>query len=178
MTAIGFDAGEEVIVGVGERLAESLRASDIIGRTAGNKFGVILKNCKEREIAVVAARLRARCATTPSRHAPARSPPPCSVGAVWLPLAASNSQEAMLRAEQALERARANGRDGFAVYAAVAPARNGALAPDGHCRRGDAGAEGKSPPAGLSAHHRAPERASPSIMNACCACCAPDGSRS
>ena len=40
-----------------------------------------------------------------------------SVGAVWLPLAAATSQEAMLRAEQALERARINGRDGFAVYA-------------------------------------------------------------
>ena len=39
------------------------------------------------------------------------------MGAVWLPLAAANSQDAMLRAEQALERARANGRDGFAVYA-------------------------------------------------------------
>ncbi len=54
----GFDAGEEVIVGVGERLAKSLRASDIIGRTAGNKFGVILKNCKESEISVVAGRLK------------------------------------------------------------------------------------------------------------------------
>jgi len=40
----------------------------------------------------------------------------CSVGAVWLPSAASTSQEAMLRAEHALDKARANGRDGFAVY--------------------------------------------------------------
>jgi EAL domain-containing protein (putative c-di-GMP-specific phosphodiesterase class I) len=38
------------------------------------------------------------------------------VGAVWLPQAASTSQEAMLRAEQALDKARANGRDGFAAY--------------------------------------------------------------
>ena len=40
----------------------------------------------------------------------------CSVGAVWLPDAASNSQEAMLCAEQALDKACASGRDGFAVY--------------------------------------------------------------
>jgi EAL domain-containing protein (putative c-di-GMP-specific phosphodiesterase class I) len=39
-----------------------------------------------------------------------------SVGAVWLPQAASTSQEAMLRAEQGLDKARANGRDGFAAY--------------------------------------------------------------
>jgi EAL domain-containing protein (putative c-di-GMP-specific phosphodiesterase class I) len=39
-----------------------------------------------------------------------------SVGAVWLPSAAATSQEAMLRAEEALERGRSSGRDGFAVY--------------------------------------------------------------
>src|ERR1043165_4562160 len=57
--SFGFDAGDEVIMGVGERLARSLRGSDVIGRTAGNKFGVLLKNCREHEIAVVAKRLRA-----------------------------------------------------------------------------------------------------------------------
>ncbi len=46
--SFGFGAGEEVIVGVAERLARSLRGSDVIGRTAGNKFGVILKNCRRQ----------------------------------------------------------------------------------------------------------------------------------
>jgi diguanylate cyclase (GGDEF)-like protein len=113
----GFDAGEEVIVGVGERLAKSLRASDIIGRTAGNKFGVILKNCKETEIGVVAARLKRAVREHAIETRAGKVSATTSVGAVWLPLAAANSQEAMLRAEQALERARINGRDGFAVYA-------------------------------------------------------------
>jgi diguanylate cyclase (GGDEF)-like protein len=113
----GFDAGDEVIVGVGERLAKSLRASDIIGRTAGNKFGVLLRNCKESEIAVVAARLKRAVREHAIEARAGKVAATTSVGAVWLPLAAANSQEAMLRAEQALERARANGRDGFAVYA-------------------------------------------------------------
>ncbi len=113
----GFDAGEEVIVGVGERLAKSLRASDIIGRTAGNKFGVILRNCRENEIAVVAARLKRAVRDHAIETRAGTVSATTSVGAVWLPLTAANSQEAMLRAEQALERARINGRDGFAVYA-------------------------------------------------------------
>ncbi len=54
----GFDAGDEVIVAAGERIARTLRSSDVVGRTAGNKFGVILRNCAEREIAIVADRLR------------------------------------------------------------------------------------------------------------------------
>ena len=112
----GFDAGEEVIMGVGERLSRTLRGSDIIGRIAGNKFGVILKNCREQEIAVVAARLRAAVRGNGIETRSGLVAATCSVGAVWLPAAASSSQEAMLRAEQALNRARANGRDGFAVY--------------------------------------------------------------
>ena len=55
----GFDAADEVIVAVGERLNTSLRSSDVIGRTAGNKFGVVLKNCSENDITSVADRLRA-----------------------------------------------------------------------------------------------------------------------
>jgi diguanylate cyclase (GGDEF)-like protein len=116
--SFGFDAGEEVIMGVGERLARSLRGSDIIGRTAGNKFGVILKNCNEREIAVVAARLRAAVRANGIETRAGLVAATTSVGAVWLPHAAATSQEAMRRAEQALERARSFGRDGFAVYEA------------------------------------------------------------
>ena len=114
--SFGFDAGDEVILGVGERLARTLRGTDVIGRTAGNKFGVLLKNCREHEIAVVAARLRAAVRASGIESRTGMVAATCSVGAVWLPQAASTSQEAMLRAEQALDKARANGRDGFAAY--------------------------------------------------------------
>jgi len=121
----GFDAGDEVIVAIGERLSRSLRASDIIGRTAGNKFGVILRNCKEREIAIVAERLRAAVRGNVVDTRCGQVAATCSVGAVWLPSGAASSQEAMLRAEEALERARSRGRDGFNVYE-KSPQREGA----------------------------------------------------
>jgi diguanylate cyclase (GGDEF)-like protein len=114
--SFGFDAGEEVIMGVGERLARTLRGSDIIGRIAGNKFGVLLKNCREHEIAVVASRLRSTVRGSGIETRSGLVAATCSVGAVWLPQAASTSQEAMLRAQQGLDKARARGRDGFAVY--------------------------------------------------------------
>jgi diguanylate cyclase (GGDEF)-like protein len=112
----GFDSGDEVIVAAGERLARSLRASDIIGRTAGNKFGVILKNCSEREVSIVASRLRAAVRGSGIETRAGQVSATCSVGAVWLPSDGATSQEAMLRAENALEQARGNGRDGFMVY--------------------------------------------------------------
>src|SRR4029077_9883018 len=48
--AYGFGAADEVIVTVGERLASALRASDVIGRIAGNKLGIILGPCTEAEM--------------------------------------------------------------------------------------------------------------------------------
>ncbi len=112
----GFGAADEVIVAVGERLSASLRGSDVIGRTAGNKLGVILGNCSEREISLVAERLRASVRGDVIATRASTVSATISVGAVWLPASAASSQEAMLRAEEALERARVAGRDGFHVY--------------------------------------------------------------
>ena len=121
----GFGAADEVIVAVGERLSKSLRSSDVIGRTAGNKFGVILKNCTDREIVIVADRLRAAVRGSVVETRAGQVAATTSVGAVWLPSGASSSQEAMLRAEEALERARRDGRDGFTMYQ-NSPQREGA----------------------------------------------------
>jgi diguanylate cyclase (GGDEF)-like protein len=115
--AYGFGAADEVIVAVGERLAGSLRGTDVIGRTAGNKFGVMVGNCTERELALVAERLRAAVRSEVISTRGGVVSATISVGAVCLPANASSSQEAMLRAEEALEQARTKGRDGFALYA-------------------------------------------------------------
>ena len=112
----GFGVADEVIVAAGNRLAQSLRGSDIIGRTAGNKFGVILSRCSNREMALVAERLNAAVRSEAIETSAGSVSTTISVGAVWLPENAETSQEAMLQAEDALERARSKGRSGFAVY--------------------------------------------------------------
>jgi len=114
--AYGFGAADEVIVTVGERIAVNLKGTDVVGRTAGNKLGVILADCHEREMMLVADRLRSivRGEVISTRGGTVSAT--ISVGAVLLPSGASSSQEAMLRAEETLERARVGGRDGFAVY--------------------------------------------------------------
>jgi len=114
--AYGFGAADEVIVAVGERMAATLRDEDVIGRTAGNKLGVILGKCSEREIAVVAERLRAAVRSEVIATRTGTVSATITVGAVFLPSGANTSQEAMLRAEEALDCARAAGRDGFAIY--------------------------------------------------------------
>ena len=116
----GFDTADEVIVATGQRLAQALRISDIIGRTAGNKFGVILSECGEREMELVAERLHAAVRGEMIDTKAGSVSATVSVGAVWLPQGATTSQEAMLRAEEALERAKRMGRNGFAAYSTTA----------------------------------------------------------
>lgn len=114
--AYGFDAADEVIVAVAERLAQCLRNSDVIGRTAGNKFGMVLSQCSDRETTQIAQRLRIAIRDGGIETRAGMVSATISVGAVLLPAGASSSQEAMLRADETLERARECGRDGFAIY--------------------------------------------------------------
>ena len=113
----GFDSADEVIITTGQRLAQALRGSDVIGRTAGNKFGIILSECGEREMTLVAQRLHKAVHDEAIETRAGSVSATVSLGAVWLPEGASTSQEAMLRAEESLERAKATGRNGFAVFA-------------------------------------------------------------
>lgn len=113
----GFDTADEVIVAIGRRLAEAAGPHSVVGRTAGNKFGLIVPDCtaiqmNERANAMRAA---ARSRVIPTRGGAVSVT--ASVGAIALPQDARNSQEAMVRAEEALDRAKAHGRDNYAAYA-------------------------------------------------------------
>lgn len=116
----GFDVADEVIAIAGRRLAGALRGSDIIGRSAGNKFGVILDECGEKEMADIAERLHAAVRSDVIATSAGSVSASVSMGAVWLPKGAATSEEAMMRAEEALERAKAMGRNGFAVFSGSA----------------------------------------------------------
>ena len=54
--AFGFDVADEVIVNVGERLRSLARRGDSLGRYAGNKFGLVLRNCNEERLGGVCER--------------------------------------------------------------------------------------------------------------------------
>jgi diguanylate cyclase (GGDEF)-like protein len=113
----GFDVADDVIVATGQRLAGAMRSADSIGRIGGNKFGILLADCAESEMAFLAERLRTSVCKDVIETRAGSVAITVSVGAVWLPQNASTSQEAMLRAEEALERAKGSGRNGFVAYA-------------------------------------------------------------
>ena len=113
----GHDAADEVIASTGKRLGQALRMSDLIGRTAGNKFGILVKLGSEGELARIVSRLHTAVngKTVETRHGAVLAT--VSIGTVFTPQHAGNGTEAMRRAEEALEKAKTFGRNGFAVFA-------------------------------------------------------------
>ena len=112
----GYDAADEVIATVGQRLGQALRTADLIGRTAGNKFGILLKLRNPDEVPNIVSRLHEAVNAKPVTTVGGSVVATISIGAVVAPQYATNATEAMQRAEEALAKARNLGRNGFALY--------------------------------------------------------------
>ena len=114
--AYGFDAAEEVIAKVAERIRERLRGKDHLGRFSGNKFGVILTNCTGEEMAVAADRLLAaiRDETIPTKAGPLAVT--VTIGGVTAPRHARSVPEVLSRTIDALHAARARRHGSFVAY--------------------------------------------------------------
>ncbi|HEX5279550.1 MAG TPA: bifunctional diguanylate cyclase/phosphodiesterase [Micropepsaceae bacterium] len=113
----GYEAADEVIATVGQRLGQALRTADLIGRTAGNKFGILLKLETPVDLAGITSRLHEAVNAKPVMTLGGSVVATISIGAVLAPQHATNAPEAMQRAEEALAKARNFGRNGFALYA-------------------------------------------------------------
>jgi len=117
----GFGIADEVIVASGKRLAQSLHGSDVIGRIAGNKFGMVLAESGEEELSLAVKRLQAAVSGKVIETHLGPVSATVSIGAVRLPEGVETSQEAMLRAEEALGRAKSSGRNSFEIYTPSEP---------------------------------------------------------
>lgn len=114
--AYGFDIADTVITTVCARLEAIMRAGDVIGRFAGNRFGLVLDNCRDDEMAVAAERFltSVRDTVVDTGHGPVWST--ISIGGVALPRYGDTMRDAIGRAEEALTEARRHPGDCFVAY--------------------------------------------------------------
>jgi diguanylate cyclase (GGDEF)-like protein len=107
----GHLAGDQVLVGVADTLSDLIRDADIAGRYGGEEFCVLLPDCDGERAAEVAERLREAIADL--RFSPRELRVTASLGVATLgPTAAPNSIDELIeRADQALYRAKQDGRD-------------------------------------------------------------------
>ena len=112
----GYEAADQVIIEIGQRLDRCLRVSDIIGRMGGDRFGIMLANCPEDNIALVAEKILAAISQMPIDTVAGPLYATVSIGGTAFPDQASTSFEVMTRAETALAEAKRAGRDCFVPY--------------------------------------------------------------
>lgn len=114
--AYGFDIADAVIATVASRLRARLRGEDVLGRFAGNKFTILLRNCTVEEMSVAAERLaaavREEVVVTPSGSIAVA----VTIGGIGMPRHARDAAEAVVRAQEALHDARARRAGSIAIY--------------------------------------------------------------
>jgi diguanylate cyclase (GGDEF)-like protein len=114
--AFGFDVADAVISEVAMRIRCRLRSGDVLGRFSGNKFGLILKNCTVDDINVAAERFLAgiRDDVVPTNSGPVSVT--VSIGAVSVPRYARDADEAVNRAQEALDMAKHRRAGSFLLW--------------------------------------------------------------
>lgn len=115
--AYGFAAADEMLIGVAGRIRDVMRTGDALGRLSGKKFGIVVSNCTESEMAAAAARYIEAVSDEPILVSEGPIPVSLSIGGVALPRYARSAHAAVVAAQDTLTAARKKGRGHFAIYA-------------------------------------------------------------
>ncbi len=114
--AFGYNAGDEIVAGVAGKLGARMRKGDVIGRYAGNKFGLVLHNCGRDEIETALDRFRATVREDVIGTSSGPVVVTVSIGAVLAPRCCTTAQDAMNLAESALDEARSTKVDSAVLH--------------------------------------------------------------
>jgi diguanylate cyclase (GGDEF)-like protein len=114
--AYGFTVGDEVISAVARRLRANLRGGDHLGRLAGNKFGLILRNCAPHDLRLAGERLlvAVRDEVVLTRTGPVAVT--VSMGGIMAPRHAETVHELVTRVHEALGAGKLRRRGSLEVF--------------------------------------------------------------
>ena len=116
--AYGFDVADQVICEVARRIARRLRDGDLVGRISGTKFGLLINNCSEKEMAAAAERFldAAREELIMTDVGPVHVT--LTMGGVYLGEGVDDLRQAEICALDALDRAKSHCRGTFRAFQA------------------------------------------------------------
>ena len=111
---MGHDVGDELLKYVAARVASTLRKPDLLARLGGDEFAVLLHNCTEKEIELVAGRILKNLQEpfTVKDHTLVAD---LSIGASIYPKHGEELNQLLRRADSAMYQAKADG-GGLNIY--------------------------------------------------------------
>lgn len=121
--AYGHDVGDFVLKEISVRLLGAVRESDTVARLSGDEFTIIADNVRDREEAIAVARKVMACFETPVELADQMLNISASVGIAVYPDDGRDIAVLMKRADEAMYRAKSEGRNGFYSVSGERPAQ-------------------------------------------------------
>jgi diguanylate cyclase (GGDEF)-like protein len=106
---VGSMAGDELLITFARRLYSALRAGDLLARTGGDEFGLLLKLERGLEDALQAAERIRDALTSPFRLSELEIRVDCAIGCALLSGGEELAEEVLRNAQFALKRAKASG---------------------------------------------------------------------
>jgi two-component system cell cycle response regulator len=118
--SFGHDAGDDVLREFATRVRKSIRGIDLACRYGGEEFVVVMPETDMAVAAVVAERIRRRiaCESFPIQKGSGAIDVTISIGIAGLAAAADSAETILKRADQALYRAKRDGRNRVVADAA------------------------------------------------------------
>ena len=112
----GHDTGDRVLVHTAATCKTLLRTNDVFGRIGGEEFTVLLPETPLEEAGTIAERLRELICNSPLELNSGQLGYTASFGVTKLQSGDQSSEQALKRADLALYRAKANGRNNVVVF--------------------------------------------------------------
>ncbi len=115
--SFGHDAGDNILRSVSRRVQSALRERDVAGRYGGDEFCVCLPNTGKEECLAFSERLKREVSSISISSGGVNTPVTISVGiSVASPGDGASVTRCLSQADQALYRAKRNGRNGIACF--------------------------------------------------------------
>jgi diguanylate cyclase (GGDEF)-like protein/PAS domain S-box-containing protein len=112
----GYEVGDAVLVAIGQRLDRYIRSSDVVGRLGGDRFGIILSQCREEMVVHAMDRILDGVREEPVEVDSQSIPISVSIGCVLFPGLVNTAYDVMAKAELSLNFAKRSGRNCFNTY--------------------------------------------------------------
>jgi diguanylate cyclase (GGDEF)-like protein/PAS domain S-box-containing protein len=124
----GHVSGDVVLKGIVQAIRQNIHKDDVVGRWGGEEFGVLLPRTSAARAQIVAERIRQTLSSMPLVDVSGQTvlKPTVSQGIAAYPDSATSGEDLVNKADAALYRAKAGGRDRINVIAASAEAEESA----------------------------------------------------
>lgn len=115
-TAYGYEAGDKILISIGQRLDRCLRASDVVGRLGGDRFGILMTACDEEQALRAAERVLQIVRQSPIEIEGRSIGVTVSAAIVMFPSQSKTSFDVITKTESTLLQAKTAGRDCLSLY--------------------------------------------------------------